>query len=284
MTHIDKVGIEFEGKADSVPKDMKYKTDSSVNGFRLNELEEDHDCNNLVSICDNCDEECQYCECDSCSYCANCDNQENDCTCRIGESDIITNCHEFDNYHTRCNCNVRDSHYIGEFVTDPIKLYQQKEIFNQIDSVGYETNKSCGLHKHFSFKSKGDYSKLMTQDFYTYFLERISSWAKSHNVKGEFWKRLNGDNTFCHRGLNARNQLMMTTHYESARYYHLNFGYNVDNRQTMEVRLLPAFKMSSLRKSALLELDSIIEDYLDSNDSNEWNRNSFELVTRVDYD
>ena len=144
-----------------------------------------------------------------------------------------------------------------EFKTKPSNL---KEAIEQL--VKYypdETDRSCGMHVHVSFDPQ-DLTLLHTKAFFAYFKQRWTDWGQKMNLSpnSQFFKRLNGDNDFCEPN---ESELVDMTNMD--RYYQLNF-YAYRIHKTLECRMLPMFRRSSLGISAVCELISIYEDFLNN--------------------
>lgn len=315
---IDRVGYELEGKVDYVPQGFNFHSDGSVEGFESNnqdcECFDNCDCSSCIS-CDQCDRNIDNCNCDSCLFCSDCDNHFESCECSVEHLDTCENkdcndqnvcddcvqtqennrnlthscinCdHSYNSCERDCDCSCEcENNYIGEIVTEPIKKDQIKLYFENALKSNYESNTTCGAHQHISFKSKVSYMILTDEKFYNFYLHEITKWAKSNQIRegSAFWRRLQGSNTFCKYGFNPIDQIHMKDHYMSERYFHLNFCYNVDNRKTLEFRLLPAFHKKELILSGLEKQVEIVEKWLELN-PNKWNLNKIELFSRIPND
>jgi len=155
-------------------------------------------------------------------------------------------------------CCVRIKYnYIGEVVSQPMKL---KALIKFMDNnYPIKTNRSTGLHCHFSFKNVQDYGRLLERKFYYYLLDRLEKFGRENklNPKGVFWERLKGKNTYCNRRFLAIGQKNGT---ENERYTIINACYK--KYGTLEIRVLPAFQKKRISLKAVKELHNIIEDYL----------------------
>ena len=150
------------------------------------------------------------------------------CECCMEECD----CHDQDREHD-CECDS-NYNYVGELVSTPLEFDKVHEWINR--NYPEEFNNSCGMHIHLSFKNDMEYSKFCSEEFYNYFLTKITDWAHKNKVKEDsrFFKRLNGQNTFCKRKWeesNAKSQLSDI----GDRYNMLNYCYS--KHRTIEVRL-----------------------------------------------
>jgi len=163
-----------------------------------------------------------------------------------------------------CECEYCDGNSngnVGEFVSIPIKVEEIEEWINK--NYPDKTNSTCGGHCHVSLKSASDYMNLMDRAFYEYYLKRMETWGNKMKInKGSsFWKRLIGAN-YCHARFQPKEQRDMTEHYEDVRYAQINYCYNVDNRHTVEFRMLPCFQKKELMVSGIKETVDIVETFL----------------------
>lgn len=153
------------------------------------------------------------------------------------------------------DCNFQD----GEISSPPMTL---RELLQWIvRNYPQHTNNTCGLHIHISFKKNIYYSKLMSQEFYDYFLARITEWANREQIlpSSPFWSRLRGENGYCKKIFRADEQVHLTNK-ESARYTHLNYCFSL--HRTLECRLFPTFKSAKLAQSAVKAFIEIVETFL----------------------
>ena len=149
--------------------------------------------------------------------------------------------------------------YIGELASKPMKL---DKILLWVNKVYPDThNKSCGLHIHVSFHNLLDYQKLMSKEFYDYFLKRVKKWGeeKDINPNTEFWIRLKGDNRYCTTGFRPEEQKTFTDH-NGPRYMQLNYAWGL--YKTLECRLFPMFQKKELALSAIELFVNICDEYL----------------------
>lgn len=120
-----------------------------------------------------------------------------------------------------------------------------------------ETDRSCGMHVHMSFP-QDCLTLLQTEAFYAFFKTRWEQWGARMGLdrNSEFFKRLRGENDYC----NPNHDVLynMTT---CDRYSQLNFS-SWQGHKTLECRLLPMFRRSSLAVAAVQELVAIYEDFL----------------------
>lgn len=193
----------------------------------------------------------------SVSSCSGEEDPEDPCGC--GEDD----CSECNSAHPcsgSCNaCGARS----WEFQTRPGTLGESLRQLTQLypDVV----NAACGMHVHMSFLDKSSITMLTSEEFFAYFRDRFKAWGESRGVKGEFWKRLNGDNSYCRK--NAKSDWHRTTgcpvSESTDRYRQINFQ-AYSEHATVEFRLLPMFRSAALGVNAIEELTAIVESYLGS--------------------
>lgn len=141
-----------------------------------------------------------------------------------------------------------------EFQTKPGSLSQTLDQVHKL--YPDEADKSCGMHIHMSF-APTDIFLLNNTEFFSYFHTRWAEWGTRNRINpgSEFWKRLNGENTFCRvNTVEERDPINMD------RYFQLNFS-AWERHKTVECRLLPMFRKESLALSAIQELVSIYEDW-----------------------
>ena len=125
-------------------------------------------------------------------------------------------------------------------------------------------NSSCGFHVHVSLKRTVDYSLLMEQEFYSFFLARAKVFGEElyGQDRDLFLHRLSGHNTYCEARFQPDEQVWLSCK-DSARYCHLNFCYAL--RGTLECRLFPMFQKHQTALEAARLLLWSIESYLHKN-------------------
>ena len=137
-----------------------------------------------------------------------------------------------------CSCEGDGENFDGELRSDPM---HPSELYDWvITNYPVKVNRSCGAHLHVSFKSKRDYSYLMTPEFTDYIILNLKEWGHRLNIKSEaFWERVSNDNTFCRVMYRGRQQVNQTEHYHGDRYATINYCYA--QHSTLEFRVPPAF-------------------------------------------
>lgn len=163
-----------------------------------------------------------------------------------------------------CNCseaNCEKYHYVGECVSLPLDYLELAKAW--LDrTYPNKSNKTCGMHIHLSFVDKLSYMRLMSKNFYNYFLTRANKWGIEKNINEGtiFWERLTGQNTFCNKKFMPEKQIKMKSKSDGERYTHLNFCYA--QHKTLECRLFPTFQNKELSLSALELYMDIVETFL----------------------
>ena len=159
----------------------------------------------------------------------------------------------------------------GEFVS---KTFQPLELVEIIEKCHpnfdgehrHSVNRQTGGHVHVSLNSHADYQTLMTKEFYQHFMKKLIEFGHKNEIIGgsHFWERIDGKSLlWANKDNIEQKQHKMTYHYDDDRYYHLNFCFNVENRHTIEFRVLPMFQKATLQKKATLEILKIIQKYLE---------------------
>ena len=120
------------------------------------------------------------------------------------------------------------------------------------------TNETCGLHFHTSFRVV-DYSRFMSREFHTYFLERWESWANGIGIPAShaFWNRWRGCRYTERNGANGDVDYSTGAN----RYQQLNYSAWNDHG-TLECRMLPAFHDRRLAILAIAHGLQVYEDWL----------------------
>lgn len=159
-----------------------------------------------------------------------------------------------------------------EFQTKPGSCAQA---LNQLyDFYPDESDASCGMHVHVSFKYTTAVTLLYSQEFFDYFRVRWEAWGIKMQLhpRGEFFSRLRGENDYCRPNVmrtamsNSRrsgNTVLCSQESitDNDRYAQLNF-IAWDEHKTVECRLLPMFRDAGLGIAAVCELVDIYETWL----------------------
>ena len=69
-------------------------------------------------------------------------------------------------------CTRVKYNFIGEVVSQPLKLKELIKFMN--NNYPDKTNRTTGLHCHFSFKNVQDYGRLLERKFYYYLLDMLT--------------------------------------------------------------------------------------------------------------
>jgi len=163
-----------------------------------------------------------------------------------------------------------EGHLVGETCSPPLK-------YNQIESwvtrnYPDHSNKSCGMHVHFSFTNELAYMQLLNKEFYEkVFLPNLREWGETNQITGQYWQRLDGNCSFCLKGFKGEIQKSMEGR-DDIRYYHLNYCYSLINSRrtvlkngrrihppmkTIECRVFPIFKKKDENDRPVLALKAI---------------------------
>jgi hypothetical protein len=100
-----------------------------------------------------------------------------------------------------------------------------------------ESDGSCGLHVHLSFRGDKTYSRFVCREFVEWIRQELIRFGRKTNVENEeFWHRLDGRNGYCIPEYYGDVQLVGNGN----RYTQINFAHS--KHETIEVRVLPMFK------------------------------------------
>ena len=275
---VDKIGLEFEGGHyenkgrynNDHPRWMRadYKGDGSV--------VIDNHCSSGTEECDECDgsglvyRTCDFCHGDGRTRCAECDDGSKldgktviTCIACDGNGRLPETCEYCDGNGETQYENDGDFYNIGE-VSSPQLTKDEVNLF--IDRFYPDVhNDTCGNHVHISLNSEYGYSRLLTPDFYRYFMNRIEKWGKAWKLSDDhpFWKRFNGENDYCKQmddGDSYQGYRQVNDQYSDHRYHILNYAWT--RYKTIECRLAPVFDQPRIHKSFVHKFIEIIEDYL----------------------
>lgn len=122
-----------------------------------------------------------------------------------------------------------------------------------------EADYSCGMHVHVSFLDTASVSTLTCTEFLAYFDARWRAWGAKMQLPPncQFYQRLDNKNDYC----NKNDAGDLERPFSGDRYRQLNFT-SWERHNTVECRLLPMFREARLALSAITELISIYEDWL----------------------
>lgn len=249
--------------------------------------------------CDCCGESTDYCDCESCYVCNLCEYTVDECGCdkhqegctnpsgshRDGESipccedHVCTSCYDAftDDYYTTscdiadnveyrcdhdCSCECEcETGMDGELVSEPMKPEQLREWQQSQGNYPDYVNRTCGYHVHTSTVNNRYMCIIMNRQFHDYLKTKATQWGHRLHIKNEeFWKRLDGENTFCHDRYKAYEQIVATEHYHDDRYTFVNYCFSL--HKTMEIRVAPAFKQAQIATRWLEFCESIVNKYI----------------------
>lgn len=181
----------------------------------------------------------------------------------------------------RCGCEIEhtcDSHqkYVdGELVSPPLNKIELEGWIREF--YPWKTNSTCGAHQHISTTKMKYMAILMNKRFHAYLVRRLYRWGRNAGVRenSDLFKRLKGEVQWCINKYEALNQIHSTGRTPD-RYRTINYSWNIRSgddengkkRKTMEIRVLPAFRMVDLTVKAEIEVMNIVEKFVrDNNDS-----------------
>lgn len=240
-------------------------------------------------VCQDCEETIESCVCFSADVDVDCPvcysvSKENACPTACDEhreagfrSNSMQNCEDFYmDCDGRCGCeliHVCDSEgkYVdGEIVSPPLDKSELEDWIRKY--YPYKTNHSCGAHIHVSTIKMKYMSILMDKRFHAYLVRRLYRWGRNAGVRenSDLFKRLKGEVQWCLNRYDAVKQIheMGRT---ADRYRIINYCYNIRSgdedkqRKTMEIRVLPAFRMVDLTVKSQLEVINIVEKFVRDN-------------------
>jgi len=162
-----------------------------------------------------------------------------------------------DNFHEDGSVNVRGEWRVGEIVSRPMATLKEARQFidgNYPEHVGA----TCGMHVHMSFVNNVQAISLIAEnkEYQDGLLATLRKLGERCNVRNShFWSRLNGENEFCRSDWNEGSFRM------HERYRMVNFC-SFEKHGTLEVRLLPMFRMAKLAKRFMRRVLAYTDAYL----------------------
>ena len=145
------------------------------------------------------------------------------------------------------------------------------------DDYDLKFNSSCGLHIHIQLKSDNDYNRLMTMEFYSYFLDWLDWFCMTYQVNHghRFYKRIAGKNHFAERRFNPDDQYN-ERHKGGDRYCFINYCFNCirgfegrsgsHKGRTAEFRVFCMFQDQKMTLHLLREFRKMVNAYLKNTD------------------
>lgn len=149
--------------------------------------------------------------------------------------------------------------YAVEYVSIPFESENELyEAFRGIKGNIAEINSSMGLHIHVSLRRDEDYRYLMTEKFFSYFIEKVREYGERKKDR-RLLNRL--ENNFCKgyglTGQGIERQFRAEGKY-GERYYAVNYAYSLHG--TIEFRIFPAVRyLTKLRDYVRLVVETIDE-------------------------
>jgi hypothetical protein len=163
-------------------------------------------------------------------------------------------------YDGSVRINVPEATWKGEIASKPLQIRNIRAWItrNRPEII----DPSCGTHVHVSVVDANKYTQLTDKAFETEYLSRMAKWGSKNEVPkaSEFWKRLQGKNSYCRKEHVPENQMYFEGR-GGHRYTQINYCYGL--WKTVEFRMLPAFDDPWLTTDSILETCRIVEDFLD---------------------
>ena len=276
-----------------------------VNRNELQECECSNSCSCYeCERCSASDDLVRNCEADCCQVCASCEDYIDSCSCYNHNIDLscqdcnhttttacethrnqefnrnsMTSCD--DTYYDcrgRCDCEIEhtcdsDRKYIdGELVSPPLNKNELEGWIREY--YPWKTNHTCGAHQHISTTKMKYMAILMDKRFHAYLIRRLYKWGRNTGVRenSDLFKRLKGEVQWCINKYEAIRQIHETGR-TPQRYRTINYSWNIKShddedgkqRKTMEIRVLPAFRMVDLTVKAEIEVMNIVEKFVRDN-------------------
>lgn len=152
-------------------------------------------------------------------------------------------------------------HWVGEMASKPMYNWRNGESFIH-DNYPDNVDSSCGLHVHISFK-KALTGILVLADDSGYgdgLINVLHRWGAKNKImpRSCFYTRINGGNDFCKTEWNVRS---LWSSHGGDRYTAVNFSAWREHG-TVEIRVLPMFKKSSLAVKAVRRVLSYTDRYV----------------------
>lgn len=120
-------------------------------------------------------------------------------------------------------------------------------------------NSNCGMHIHLSFKTKGCYTALASQEFYIAYNRFLDSFVSKVSKKSKDYfqlkDRADGNNDYCRQDFDP---------YGEDRYVQLNYA-ALDKHGTIENRTFPMFQSKTLAKKAFRQYLKFVNTWLREN-------------------
>lgn len=154
-----------------------------------------------------------------------------------------------------CSISRSNSATAREFRTVPGNLHAAlKQLVKYYPD---ESDRSCGMHVHVSFKDPSYITQLAHPKFFEYFREQFKLWGQALAIppRHQFWARLQGRNTYCGHNIDVTDIL------NDDRYRQINFS-SWTRHKTVECRMLPMFREGAWAVGAVQKLIEIYETWL----------------------
>ena len=159
-----------------------------------------------------------------------------------------------------------DTPYRGECAT-PIPGVAPRSIKKwMLEHYPTAVNGTCGMHVHVSLKKLSDYRRCMEPEFNDLLLVMLKEWGERMHIISQhpFWARLKGEwqpdgFNYCAKEFKPEAQIWHKQRHGD-RYCQINYTWS--RYGTIEVRVLPMFKIPDIAVSAVVNLLKVFETFL----------------------
>ena len=159
-----------------------------------------------------------------------------------------------------------DTTYRGECAT-PIPGVAPRSIKKwMLEHYPTAVNGTCGMHVHVSLKKLSDYRRCMEPEFNDLLLVMLKEWGERMHIISQhpFWARLKGEwqpdgFNYCAKEFKPEAQIWHKQRHGD-RYCQINYTWS--RYGTIEVRVLPMFKIPDIAVSAVVNLLKVFETFL----------------------
>jgi hypothetical protein len=100
------------------------------------------------------------------------------------------------------------------------------------------------------------YSSFVDKRFQPWLLLGLKRWGERNDANSEFFNRISGENRFCRSDVYEPTSQAIARTRTGVRYAAVNYCYTMHG--TMEVRVLPMFKLPKQAKAAIVELIRLV--------------------------
>lgn len=163
--------------------------------------------------------------------------------------------------------NVPATFKTGELPSDPMTREKVPKWMQAM--YPSHVNHTCGLHVHMSFYSAKHYKQLMVEGYPKTIVAYMKQWAQKEELADNhpIWERLKGANRYCQHKFYAdmQAQARNKNHGQNEpghRYTVINYCWSLEDRNTLECRLLPMMDTAVQGISAVQRVLDITNAFL----------------------